>query len=445
MVHVDDVLGIERDVRREEFKLRGEYWFGNIDAEDFPAIWGCYRSRADGDWSAATTKRTRLSQLRLSAVAVDSLLAFEGPADVDALADYHEDRIRQEKRSDSSNGDAATKVDGPSPGTINGYIQAVKALFEWAHTQPTYGDFSWFRFIEQRERKQTPKDPDEMLGEADIAALRERAKYARTRALVEFMADTGLRRTATLQLRVGDLDLDTNTFSVNPDGAAQKGVEDYEIGRWPLKDSPFFLRQWLHQDHPEKPAPPDDAPLFPVIEGYDADDRADCAAGPRAVAFQIDNAAESAGITKPTNLHSFRHACVKRLRWKYEFEWEEIRDRLAWSERSLSEMMALYGRLDEQERIDRMRAAYGQTADGTAVDDGPAERQCPNCGMAVEASWSICPTCKVGLDEWEPAGLSPDVYRALADLSGDGARRLVELVEGAEADPEDRALLHGDG
>lgn len=434
MVHVDDVLGIEADVLREEYKLKGEYWLGNIDPADFDAIWQCYRSQADarGGWGAATTKRSRLSQLRLSALAVDSLLAFESATDVEDLIDRHSERIR-----DSNGGD------DPSAVTLNGYLQAVKTLFEWADASPQHGDFGWYRNIQGRERSRSRKDPAQMLDEADIARLREHAKFQRDKVFVEFLADTGLRRTAALQLRVADVDLESETFQVNPDGAAQKGVEDYEVGRWPLKDSLFFLRRWLAQGHPEAPEPDPGAPLFPKVEGYDPDRREECAASPKAVGHQVRQAAARAGVDKPTNLHSFRHASVKRDRWKYEMDWDVIQDRRAWSDESLAEMMITYGRLDEEERIDRMKRQLGYTVDEAEADAAAADPQCPNCGMDVEPSWAICPSCYVEIDEWSPSGgTEREVRRFLARFDGDTAELLNAVLDRAEADPELRAVLH---
>lgn len=412
MARVNDVLNAETKPQRALGRLLRSEYHGAVDPDDGEAIRGCWRSLKRGGlelgergWSSPNTEADRLDQLRRSAErARKPLLEFQSPGDVDATLDAHE---AAGARSNSAQ---------------RSYAAALRTFFRWLDIER--GGFAWIEDFAPPRRQTDRKDPDEMLGEDDIEAIRRQLQFRRDKAFLELDVDTGLRRTAACQLRAGDVDLDNEppTVRLNPDGRSQKGAEDHAVGRIDLKDSAVHVRTWLREDHPEAPDPPDDAPLFPVENGYDPEDRANCAAHPQTVADQVKDAAEDAGVSKPVNLHSFKHAAVKRFRWRYGMTWEAIRDRVLWSDNSLAEMMEIYGRLDEGERRERIREQMGQTTD--QGDDGPAVRPCGTCSTEVPASANFCPQC--GADPAEPPGADPDVREVVRE-------EIARLFEDAES------------
>lgn len=379
MADVDNIRSMDEQAAQQRDKLEAATEAGDVAPEDRDAILDCFRSLRRTEWSAESSQRDRLSQLRLSAERAESrLIDFDGPGDVDRLLDAHE------------------AAGAESASAQRSYATALRSLFEWLDTSQERVGYSWWEDISIPNREDRRKDPEDMLDESEVAAIREHADKQRTRVYVEFLHDTGLRAAAASQLRVGDVDLDgpRPTFSPNRTAPGQKGLKEHELGTFPLKDSVTFLRQWLNSYHPEAPDPDPDAPLFPVLRGYDPEDRENCAAHPRTLQDQIDKSSEAGGISKKTNLHSFRHACVKRLKLKYEMDWDQIRDRLAWSDHSVSEMVHTYGRLDADERLSRLFQQYGTTSpDAEEAEEEPPTTDCPNCSQEIERSWSVCPHC----------------------------------------------------
>lgn len=420
MADVDDVRSMPAQVDQQVEKVNEAAEEGAITTEDAQAILDCYQRLRRTDWSAASTRRDRITQLRLSATRSDKpLVDYDSESDTDAILNAHE------------------RAGASSVNTQRGYAVALKSFFEFLDDHTDYGAYPWYSSIELPSRNgNTHKDPSEMLDERDITALREAANNPRDKFYIEFLADTGLRATAASQLRIGDVNLETRppTFSPNADGEAQKGLQDHELGKFPLHDSTKFLREWINSYHPD---PHDDAPLWPVLNGYDPADRSQMAAHPRTLQDQIDEAAAAAGVEKPVNLHSFRHACVKRLRLKYEFTWDEIGDRVAWSDNSVAQMAQIYGRLEADERLARLYQKFGYEPEGgeDAESAEPAVKACVNCGAELKRSWDICPECHA---EQDPKGALRETYQGIEDM---GALEKLQRLDELMSDPEVQALL----
>lgn len=389
MANVNDVRRAAEQPAKQLSKLDDDVEAGRITEADGEAIRAAWERYRKSKWSAPLTQKDRLTKLRMSAIrGPKPLLDYEGPADVDANL--------------AAQAEAGAQADD----TQRAYYDVLSVFFQFLDAEPEYPDYDWFEATEPPEVDREKKDPDDMLDEAEVVQIRTHMAYPRGKAFVELMTDIGTRVAATCQLRVGDLDLDVEppTVRLNPEGASQKGADGHVVGRVDLKDSTKHVRTYVREHHPEAPEPPDDAPLFPIIHGYDPDDRQNCAAAPRTMQDQIDKAADGAGIAKPVNHHSFKHACVKRLKWKYGLDWDEIGDRVLWSEESLHEMMITYGRLNEEERREKIRQKMG-LEEGSDDGEVSTEIECQTCGTTLPRSENYCGQC--GNDPLDPPRAKP--------------------------------------
>lgn len=94
-------------------------------------------------------------------------------------------------------------------------------------------------------------DPDDLLSPDEVRTLRGAADHPHEKALIEFLADTGMRAAAALHVKRGDisnLDGEMPTYKPNTDGEAQKGMP---VKPLPIIHSPRHLRQYLNQYHPD--------------------------------------------------------------------------------------------------------------------------------------------------------------------------------------------------
>lgn len=400
MANVNDVRRAAEKPSKQLDKLNNDVESGRISEADGKAIRAAFERYRKNRWDAPLTQKDRLTKLRMSAIRGNKpLLDYDSPGDIDGLLATHADA--------GAEGDT----------TQRGYYETLSAFFSFLDGEPEYGEYDWFDATEKPEVDRERKDPDDMLDEAEVIEIRMHMTYPRGKAFVKLMTDIGTRVAATCQLRVGDINLDAEppTVRLNPEGESQKGADGHLVGRVDLKDSTRRIRTWVREHHPEAPEPPADAPLFPVLVGYDPDDRENCAAAPKTMQDQIDKAAEAAGVTKPTNHHSFKHACVKRLRWKYGLDWDEIGDRVLWSEESISEMMLVYGRLNEDERRERIRQKMGQ-AGGDEDEAGTRDVECQTCGADLSPSANYCDQC--GNNPSKPPG-TPPAGELFVDDDGD--------------------------
>jgi integrase len=421
MADLDDVRGMARQVQKQRESLEDAYNGGDVTEADYNAIRDCWRRRKRGDWDASGTRRDRLSQLRMSAKrtlrdfdpdATDEarplekpLTDYESAADVDALLDIH------------------AYYGAKAQNTQRGYASALKSFFRFLDNDAKRGDYGWYENISVPSPEGGTYDPEDMMDERDIARIREAASDPQTEALVEFLADTGARISAALQVRREDIrfrDGDVE-YRLNPEGANQKGADSHVVKWRKLYDSAVYVRRWVNSYHPEAPNVPDDAPLWTIKSGYDPENRRECAPHPRTAQDWVDAAvAKVDGLGgddgKPTNHHSFRHACVKRLKWKYGFDWDEIADRVAWSENSIAEMATLYGPLDADERKARMDQKANAVEDGDG-DDTPEPITCGMCGTDNTPAASFCQSCGHSFEEGpNDGGAFAEVREMLSEM-----------------------------
>lgn len=317
--------------------------------------------------------------------------------------------------------------------SINTKLCGLRDFWRWCEsTDHGLDDYRWVDLV--KNVKPTPKnpgpeplDPDFVLGEDEITALREAARNNRDKALIEFLADTGARITLATQMKRGAIDTEAQppTFRPNPRGVGQKGVptKDYV-----LHESARHLRLYLAESHPDAHR---DAPLFAKEHGYDADDRENSALGRRGAFGRLMVAADAAGIDrKRAHPHNLRKSAVVRMRLKHDMSWPAIQKRMEWSDKSLPAMKEIYHAIDNTEEIELVARELGYSApDDTEAP--PESVECWNCGREIDPHDSFCRGCGVEPDA-DP--VDAQLGRALASLDADGRRELLAAVEAVTDD-----------
>lgn len=244
----------------------------------------------------------------------------------------------------------------------------------------------WADGLEVLTPERKPVEKGDMLKPEDINALREAAANLRDVALVEFLADTGARRTLTAGLRVGDVDLtgERATYTPNPNTQGLKGAS---IKPYPLIDSKGIIRTYLRTAHPR--STDDGAALFHKLQDYGnsiADD--DGALSTSHMEDHLKILGRRAGIDKPMNPHNFRHSAVSRM-VREGYTRSQIEHRVHWS--LDSDMWPTYEHVTGQEHNNDIFAHAGV---GEADDEATAERHpCGNCGETLAPHHEVCPRC----------------------------------------------------
>lgn len=368
MVSTTDAHGMADQVERERQNLAD----ADIDDDDRKAIEQFTDHREVNENLALSTVRTDLSTLRRCAERADTpLLNFKSVKDANNLLKTN-----------------ATEYDVSDTSNDN-YRKALRVFFGWINNDPDYGQYEWWENIKIPSREPDPLDPTEVLTVDDVRTLREAADHPREKALIEFLADTGMRIAAALQLLRGDVDgLDGNrpTVSVNREGESQKGMDPLPR---PVIKSKRWLRQYLNQYHPDNHPK---APVF-ATKRYDQRDRDNAAIHPTTTINKLKNIAECAGIDKDrVSNHAFRHVATTRMRRDMDMDWDDIAHRTGWSEHSLSRMKEIYAHLTNEDKNDRIWEAAG--AESESADTEPATTpECDNCGRDLEPEDRFCPGC----------------------------------------------------
>jgi len=270
-----------------------------------------------------------------------------------------------------------------------------------------------------------------MLTQEEIAALVDACKRPRNQALVEFLADTGVRLTLAGSLRVKDVDLDGDRATYTPNRNAI-GLKGADIKPYPIIDSRASLRVYLRHSHPRPDEP--EAALFHRFENFDDIEDDDGSLSPARVNAILRKVADDAGVDKPTNAHNFRHSAVTRM-WREGWDRQEIQHRVQWS--LDTNMWQRYVHVTAEQMNEEIFASAGIVED----DDSLSKERlhCGNCRETIPAHAEYCPRCG------EPT--SPDTRElkdqavnsladGLAELDDVDRRRFVaELLQEAEADP----------
>jgi len=421
MVDVSDPSGIDDKLDRRWAQLEA----ASIDGRDREAIRAFVSHRRDVEDRARTTLTHDLSTLRCASERADCPLVEMDRTDVRSLLGS--------LTAPKHQGGYGLARDGSG---IFGYKRALRVFFDWLDDEPGYGSYSFHDSIDLPTMDVDGAGArDEMLSPEEIEALKGAARTPRDAALIDFLADTALRVTALLSLRVGDLDLegDEPSFVLPELEDGDKGAGD--VAR-PILYSRGELRAYLTNHHID---PREEAPLWPVAHRfYDYDAPQSCAVGDDRVRAMLAQCAERAGIDKPVNPHNFRRTALTRLSNSDRLTPQEIQHIAGWADQR---MLEVYDYTDDEERNAAIHEAAG-FSDGS-TDSGPdlTPNHCPDCRTTVSSTTHYCPQC--GTDLSEPASEAKAEQRDgllddLVEIDDPAARAVIrDLVDRIDDRPGD--------
>ena len=331
----------------------------------------------------------------------------------------------------------------PSNTGIYGYSRVLKKFFEFLHENPKYGDFAFFEEINVPDVDKGSVDQEQTLTEEEVEDLKDGARNQRDRAFIEFMADGMARISLACQLRVGDvhgLDSERPYFTPNPSGLNQKGVED-QVHRLPIIRSQAELRSFLNKHHPQPDNP--DAPLWPILRGYDESNPEECALSSDRAADILQECKRRADLDKPVNPHNFRHTAVTRMLKNPNISERDVQHRAAWADRR---MLEYYDHVTDEERNDQIRENMGYL-DPEQTQNEDADREpieCNNCFETLKPSERFCPRCgEPTTDKARTAVQQQEdrLFESVRDANGEIAEDIVRLRELIQDSPKLRAAI----
>lgn len=272
--------------------------------------------------------------------------------------------------------------DGLSNGTVRNIEFAVRRFLKVVDVDGV----EWAEDYELSDPVDNKVQPEDILVDEDIAALRDGANNLRDVAIIEFLADSGARLSLVGSLRVRDLDLDKDrpTYTPNPNAAGLKGAA---IREYPIIDSKSTLRTYLRTTHP-RPDDPDVA-FFHTIPGHGNDwEDGDGALTPTTIRRQLRRAADNGGVDKPVNPHNFRHSAITRMR-REGYDRAEVEHRVHWTVDT--DMWEVYEHISGEQHNEAIWQAAGMADE----EEGPdaSRSRCPNCTELIAPHHDYCPQC----------------------------------------------------
>ncbi|MWG34785.1 tyrosine-type recombinase/integrase [Halomarina oriensis] len=386
----------------------------DINDRDRDAIRAFVTWRRDSKGLARNTLRSDISNLKCSAERAAVPLLDMGLEDVE--------RLFSTLVAPSDAGGYGLSRDGSA---IFGYSRTLRLFFRYLDGRDSYDAYAFHDDIELPEVEvRGASNRDAMLTGEEIEAIKDATTNARDRALVSLLGDIGGRIGLVLSLRVGDVHLDGDEPYLTPNTDVEDGLKDLSLEAIPILHSRADLRAWLRHPHPAPDM--DEAPLWAIRRGFDRDEAQQCALSDSRARNLIRDAAERAGVKKPTDPHNFRRTAATRLSNSDRLTPQEIQSITGWKSSTLSEMIDVYDYTSDAERASAIHQALGFSA-GTEDDENALTLEslpCGTCRETVSTSADYCPNCGAPQDE---------VARKVKDTAENEA---VEDIASAETDIE---------
>jgi integrase len=331
------------------------------------------------------------------------------------------------------------KDDGLSDGTLRQYRQAARLFF-----RDELGR-EWGEDIEIGQPDASPVSPEQILTSDEIDALLEACTTPRDSAVIAFLTVTGQRITATLSIRVGDVEFGDRTATVhlNDDAVGLKGAS----GPRPLLWSRSYIANWL-ENHPRRGDP--EAPLFCTTQGgqrpTESGEIIEWEAGDPLSRHQIQTrirkVADRAGIDRSkVKMHNFRHTAITRMRNQGT---PDDRIRFMVGVAAESDILERYDHADNQQMMARIREAHGIASEDDLDVGQPSTRPCGSCGTQLRGTARFCPKCGAPQDVSAADSIDDQKQAILDDLDSSDPqdRRLArETMEDLFEDPEFQELV----
>lgn len=305
----------------------------------------------------------------------------------------------------------SVKDEGLASSSVRNF-QGPMRRFYWYHDDLDV-DREEIHFADQDE---SPVDERDMFTPEEVQAIRDEAERrgSRDKCLIDLLLYTGQRRSALLNLRLKDVDVDEGTFYLNEDAGDLKGAS----GKRPLLGAQKAVRNWKRQ-HPT--GNPDD---YLITHKHKQDNRDGVRAGdkldPSTVYRQLQRIGDAVGVDKPVNAHNFRHYFVTVCKRDYGMDNDTIKH-LIGHEPDSKVMERTYAHLTDEDYIEDAEVQFGIRE---PEEENPLTPPvCDGCGEPLDGDWKSCPYC--GLT------YSPDAREVEEEVQEDMKQSY------KETDPED--------
>lgn len=292
------------------------------------------------------------------------------------------------------------EVRGISIGEIRNYKKVLKKFFRWK----TEDDLpKWVDRLKLKSVDSTVQ-PSDLLTQTDIDKMLAACRHPRNKAFIAVLLDSGMRVGALASTRIKNVEFNQSgaiiyisKTSKSKKSTAPKGI--------PLIWSAGFLNQWL-AIHPLKDDP--EAPLWTTLTVPHE------ALSYNAIRVTLQEIAETAGVTKRVNPHSFRHKAITS--WVLDrLSEQEIKHRAGWSKGS-NQMLKIYANFTDGEINDQIYERYGLKKDEKRQ---VTLEKCPRCFNVLRPSDRVCSQCSLVLDKGmlkeldDKSKLIPEVFAAM--------------------------------
>ncbi|WP_435096442.1 tyrosine-type recombinase/integrase [Halorubrum sp. N11] len=324
----------------------------------------------DGDTKSDGTLARYAREIRRVAADADFNLTEATEYDVNRLMDaYLNGRVDR------------VKDEGLSNGTVRNKQGPIRRFYLYHDDLEV--DRDEIHFADQDE---SPVDERDMFSADEVQAIRDEAKRrgSRDACLVDLLLYTGQRRSAILNLRLKDVNIEEGTFYLNEDAGDLKGAS----GKRPLLGAQKTVRDWKRQ-HPTGEL--DD---YLITHKHKQDNRDGVRAGdklnPSTVYRQLQRIGDAVGVDKPVNAHNFRHYFVTVCKRDYGMDNDTIKH-LIGHEPDSKVMERTYAHLTDEDYIKEAEVARGLRE---PEEENPLTPPvCDSCGEPLDDDWKSCPYC----------------------------------------------------
>lgn len=287
---------------------------------------------------------------------------------------------------------------GAGDGTKRNTVYAVRKFINYLSSSEADPDE-----IEAPTIKRDQIDPKSVLNIDDIIELIETSNHIRDKAIIAVMYEAALRRTALVQLDIGNyIGRDDNEISriKIPD---KEGVKTGKYGERPLSWAKGYLDNWLTQ-HPDKGD--QEAPLFCSIRNRDEGKRLTG----HSIYTMLKRTAKRSNIdSEKVHPHNFRHSRVTELRENANITKSNIETILGWSEST-----AMHARYSHADKTEEAKAAAKNL--GVEIPEDKEDQTfeiCPRCGYEDLVGATYCPKCTLRIDDQKPVWWT--IYETVVD------------------------------
>lgn len=288
-------------------------------------------------------------------------------------------RLKSAKKVDIEKAIARIEEESISPATKQNIKVVVKSFYKHYKGEDYFypKEVAWIPTSMQRGKKILPTD---LLSETDILHMLENAPEIRDKCVIALLYDTGVRVGELINIKKKDVELDSNPAHVVVSG--KTGMR-----KIPLFFSKPYVAQYLNTIK-------DYEPSDNLFCDYGAMKRFRRPIGRDGVAKMIRIVGKKAGITKPVNPHSFRHA--RASFYANKLTEQQLKHYFGWS--GSSAMASVYVHLSGRDIDSAILQANGEKEAEKTTEPKLKIKTCPSCREPNGIDFQYCSRCGSPLD-----------------------------------------------